>query len=548
MQTFDTAIIGAGVVGCAVARELARYKLNIVVLEKELDVAAGNSSRNTGMLHAGFTYKPGSLKAECAVEGNQEFDQVARELGVPFRRTGKLVVGFTEHDRENILRFKQIGETNGVKGIRMIDKDEIRKIEPNAGGEFAMYVPSSGILDPMAYTIALAENAAANGAAFRFGNEVTAVSRVTGGEDLNGFYKIETQGGPVYAKWVINCAGAYSPMISEMLGYPRYYQKGFKGEYYVLDKKAGAFLKTPVYPAPNDKGGFSTHATPTVDGNILVGPDSYLTDGREDYANRKVRLDGLYRDGSRMFTQMKREYFIRNFAGIRWKNCDTKTGEVLDFILEADKKIPCTVNLVGIESPGVTCALPLARRAVHILLDQQKASGHPVASNPDFNPFRHAIPRFAEMTLDEKREAIRKDPNYGQVICRCENVSKAEILAAIHNPLGVHTLTGIKNRTRSMMGRCQGGYCMTRITELLEEELGIKPQDIRYQKDGGWVFTGEVRPGRGDTPDTDATGMREKKATGMEEKNAAGMKEKNAADMEKKNAVAMKEREAARHE
>ncbi len=487
MMNTDVIVIGGGVVGCAVARELSRYSFHTWLLEKELDVATGNSSRNTGMLHAGFTYKPGSLKAECAVEGNREFDTVAQELGIPFKRTGKLVVGFTEKDRENLLKFKMNGEANGVQGIRMIDKEEIERIEPNAGGDFAMYVPSSGILDPMQYTIGLAENAATNGVTFRFGEKVTGIVRK---EDR---YEVQTSKGTYTCRWVINCAGAYSPVISEMLGYPHYFQKGFKGEYYVLDKKAGAFLQTPVYPAPNDKGGFSTHATPTIDGNILVGPDSYLTDGREDYANRKDRLDGLFRDGSRMFKQMRPEYFIRNFAGIRWKNCDEETGEVQDFILESSDRNPHTVNLVGIESPGVTCALPLARRAVRLLLSAEEKEGHTIDQNPAFDPVRRPIRRFAEMSIEEKRQAILDDPNYGQVVCRCENVSRAEILAAIRNPLGVHTVTGIKNRTRSMMGRCQGGYCQTRITKMLEEELGLKPEEILYQKEDGYLFTGPVR-------------------------------------------------------
>ena len=193
MQIYDVAVIGAGVVGSAVARELTRYNLKTLVLEKELDVATGNSSRNTGMLHAGFTYRPGSLRAECAVEGNQEFDTVARELGVPFKRTGKLVIGFTDNDLANILKFKKIGEINGVKDIRMISKDEIQRIEPNAGGEFAMHVPASGILDPMAYTIALAENAAMNGAAFRFGCRVTAITRVST-DEAAALMKADDQG------------------------------------------------------------------------------------------------------------------------------------------------------------------------------------------------------------------------------------------------------------------------------------------------------------------------------------------------------------------
>ena len=487
---YDVTVIGAGVVGCAVARELSRWELKIAVLEKEPDAATGNSSRNTGMLHAGFTYKPGSLKAICAVEGNEEFDLVSTQLGVPFKRTGKLVVGFTDHDRENILKFRKNGEINGVKGIRMLEtREEIEAIEPYAGGNFAMYIPSSGILDPMQYTIALAENAAKNGAHFLFSAGVTGIDR----KEEADLWVLHTAKGDFSSRWVINCAGAYAPMISEMLGYPAYYQKGFKGEYFVLDKKAGKFLSIPVYPAPNDRGGFSTHATPTVDGNILVGPDSYLTEGREDYANRKERLDGLIADGSRMFAQMKREYFIRNFAGIRWKNCDEKTGEVLDFILEADPEHPHTVNLVGIESPGVTCALPLARRAVKKILDRQSEEGCPLQANESFDPSRKVLKRFSEMTMEEREKAIAENPDYGQIICRCENVTRAEILKAIHNPLGVRTLTGIKNRTRSMMGRCNGGYCQTRITQMLEEELGLVPEEIRYQREEGYLFTGKVR-------------------------------------------------------
>ncbi|HJA70184.1 MAG TPA: NAD(P)/FAD-dependent oxidoreductase [Candidatus Lachnoclostridium stercoravium] len=482
MERLDAAVIGAGVVGCAVARELSRYQLKIGVFEKELDVACGNSSRNTGMLHAGFTYKPGSLKAECAVEGNQEFDQVAEELDIPFKRTGKVVVGFTEEDRKNILKFKAVGEQNGVKGLRMIDKEELNQIDSSAGGEFAMYVPSSGILDPMQYTIALAENACENGAKFFFGAQVEDIAR----ED--GMYILKTPKGSFQAKWVINCAGMYAPEISQMLGYPYYPTKGFKGEYFVLDKKAGKFLNIPVYPAPNAKGGFAVHATPTVDGNVLVGPDSYEVEGREDYSVTKEHLDGLIRDGSRMFKEMKRDYFIRNFAGIRWKRYDPETGEILDFLLEADEKNPNTVNLVGIESPGITCALPLARRAVKIIAERDS-----LEKNPSFNPRRKGIRKFIEMSTEEKKEAIEKDPDYGEIVCRCENVTRAEILKAIHNPLGVHTVTGIKNRTRATMGRCQGGYCETRITKMIEEELGIRPEEVRYSKEGGYMFTGRVR-------------------------------------------------------
>lgn len=482
MFQYDVVVIGAGVAGCAVARELARYRLNICVLEKELDVASGNSSRNTGMLHAGFTYRPGTLKAICAVEGNREFDRVAEELAVPFKRTGKVVVGFTDTDRKNILKFKAIGEENGVAGLEIIDKNRLYDIEPGALGEFALYSPMSGILDPMQYTIALAENAAQNGVDFRFGTEVTDLVKTAEG------YRITAGQQVLSSRWVVNCAGMYSTNISDLLGITGYETKGFKGEYYVLDKKAGTGLQVPVYPAPNEKGGFATHATITVDGNVLVGPDSYLTEGREDYATTREHLAGLVRDGLKMFDQIKPEYFIRTFAGIRWKLVHPETGEIMDFVLERRKEAPRAVNLVGIESPGLTCALPLARRVVDKIKEAED-----LEPNSLFNPVRKGITRFSELSLAKKQELISRQPDYGEIVCRCEAVTRAEIRQAIHNPLGVLTVTGIKNRTRATMGRCQGGYCETRITAMIAEEMNKKQTEIRYQKKGSYLFTGKVR-------------------------------------------------------
>lgn len=482
-KQYDVIIIGAGVIGSAVAREMSRYGLKICVLEKGEDVATGNSSRNTGMLHAGFTYKPGTLKAVCAVEGNREFDRVARELGVPFRRTGKLVIGFTGHDRENILRFMHLGEKNGVEGMRMIDKEEIAGIEPSAGGEFAMYVPSSGLLDPMEYTIALAENAHQNGVEFLFGQEVVDVARE--GES----WKVVTGTDVFETCWVINCAAQSAEPIGEMLGFGPHRIRTVKGEYFILDKKAGRHLSIPVYPAPDDNGGFATHATPTVDGNVLIGPEYYETREPEDYSVTKLHLDNLIRDGQKMFKEMKREYFIRNFAGVRWQRIDPETGKFGDFVLDFDPdRNPGAVSLVGIDSPGITSALPLARRVTA----KVTAALQP-EEKTDFNPVRPARKRFYEMTREEQRAAIEENPLYGEIICRCENVTKAEIQNAVNNPLGVCTVTAVKNRTRATMGRCQGGYCETRITEMIEQLKGIAPGEVRYSSRDSYIFTGKVR-------------------------------------------------------
>ena len=478
-QSYDVVIIGGGVVGSAIARELSRYKLRIAVLEKESDVCTQTSGRNTGMLHAGFLYKTSSLKAICAVEGNQEFDQVARELDVPFKRTGKLIVGFTDEHRQRLEQFMARGEANGVKGLELIDRKRMDELDPSAGGNFAMWCPASGILDPFLYTIALAENAVHNGAEYHLNCAFTGETR-----QADGTHLLHTTRGDFHTRWVVNSAGLNSAVVSEQLGIPGYVIKPVKGEYFVLDKLAGQFAKIPVYPAPNPDNTFDTHATPTVDGNVLVGPDSQLARDFQDYESTQAAMDGLIESGSRMFKHMDRAYFIRNFAGIRPKRIDPATGAVQDFVLECRDEAPGVVNLVGIESPGVTSALPLARRAVALIARQEA-----LEPNPDFDPIRHGIRRFADMTDEERAAAIAENPDYGEIFCRCEKVTKAEILQ------GVHTVNGIKVRTRATMGRCQGGYCETRITEALHRELGEDFRDIHLGPEGSWMFTGSVKGG-----------------------------------------------------
>ena len=482
-KLYDVIIIGSGVVGNAIAREMSRYNLKIGVLEKELGVCNETSARNSGVLHAGFNNKPGTLMAKFCVEGNQGFDQVADELGVPFKRCGKLVVGFNEEDKQKLIAMKEQGEKNGVKGLEIIGKDKIKEIEPNIDGEFAMWSKTTGILNPFLLTIALAENAAENGVEYYFANEVIDINRI------DEIYNIKTVKDTYKARWVVNAAGLYSDKISKMIGIDDYTIHPCRGEYFILDEKVGSKLSLPAYPVPNPKeGGLGIHLTPTIDGNVFIGPSSEYIEERDNYSATQKIMDLLIKDGARIFPHIKREDFIRNFAGIRPKLASKEEGGYHDFVIEMRDEVPNTINLVGIESPGLTSSTPIAKYVVSLLKQKEK-----LTENENFNPIRKPIVTFVDKSIEEKEALIKENPDYGEVICRCQTITKAEIIEAINNPLGVETLTGIKYRCRAMMGRCQGGYCETRIAGLLEEVKHKNREDVIYSREGSNMFVGKVR-------------------------------------------------------
>lgn len=480
---FDVAVIGAGAVGSAIARELTRYKLKIALIEKNPDVCFETSGRNSGVVHAGFNNRPGTLMANFCVKGNRMFEAIAKELDVPFKRTGKLVVGFTDDDRERLNAMKQTGEENGVSGLEIIEKTELNRKAPGIGGEFALWSPTTGVFNPFEYTIALAENAVKNGAQIFLNSEVKSISFDS------GLYHIETDKSSFSCRWIINSAGLNSAHISDMLGIHGYKIHPCRGEYFILDKRAGDFLKLPVYPVPNPKsGGLGIHLTPSVDGNVFVGPSNEYIDSCDDYSATAEVMDMLIKDGSRIFPHLKREYFIRNFSGIRPKLAEKSTGGYHDFVIEHRKDIaPRAINLVGIESPGMTSSVPIAEYVAELIKNEEK-----LIPNPEFSPSRRAIPSFRDKSPAEQARLISENPDYGEIICRCETITKAEVLQAIRNPLGADTLTGIKYRCRAMMGRCQGGYCQTRIAELIMQEKEKKPEDILYKQKGSYLFSGTV--------------------------------------------------------
>ncbi len=480
-MSYDVLIIGGGVVGSAVARELSRYRIRICVLEKNLDVVNETSGRNSGVIHAGFAYDTGSRKARFCLQGNRMMDLLSRELGFRFRRCGKLLVGNTEEDRETLLGMIEQGKRNGVTGLTLLSEKEMKELVPAAVGKFAMFSENSGIVDPFEYTIALAENAAENGVSYFFRSEVRQIIRQPDA------YLVKTETEEFRARWIINSAGLGCARVAEMLGVKDVRVIGSKGDYIILDKRVGSLLPMPVYPVPSNTY-MGIHVTNTVDGTVIVGPNAVSTEDFSFYGVSSDAISYLAESASRIWPHIHRSDYIRNYSGILPKWID-ENGKIQDFRIDIQPDGQTgTVNLIGIESPGLTAAVPIAQYVLQSIPEHAAW-----APNTGFQPFRQGAVRFAGLSDSERNQLIREDGDAGEIICRCEKVTRADILRAVHNPLGVCTMTGIKYRTGAMMGRCQGGYCQTRIEKIIEEETGKKPEEILYGRPGSWMFTGAMR-------------------------------------------------------
>ena len=476
---YKTAIIGAGVIGSMTARRLAAYDAELIVLEKEADVAMGQSKANSGIVHAGFDPEPGSLKAKLNLKGNRMMEETCHQLGVNFRRNGSLVVAFSEEDKKTLKKLYDRGNINGVDGLRLISGEEAREIEKNLSESVkgALYAPSAGVVCPYDLTIEAMGNAMDNGAQLMTNFEVSSIKK------KEGYYIIKaTDGREIEAEYVVNCAGLYSDKIAAMAGDTSFHITPRAGEYMLLDKEAGYLTDATIFKVP-DAMGKGVLATKTVDGNILLGPTSADRENREDDRVTHCGLDIVREKEKMFFDNVPFDKVITQFAGLR------AHGDKGDFIINSP--VPGFVNAAGIESPGLTSAPAVAIKIEEILI----GTGFRAPMKKNYNPCREKVVRFRELSIHEKNALIRKNKDYGQMVCRCEEITKAEILQALRRNPKATDIDGVKRRTRSGMGRCQGGFCMPHVLEIIAEEQNKKPEEVTKKGGGSKILYGRVKGG-----------------------------------------------------
>lgn len=471
---YDAAIIGGGVTGCAIARELSRYDMSICVIEREEDVCSGTSKANSAIVHAGYDAVPGSNKAIFNVEGNRIMEELSKELDFPFKRNGSFVLCFSEDDRPALNALYEKGVKNGVPGLSILSGDEVRAMEPNVTDEVvaALYAPTGGIVCPFGLTIALAENACDNGVEFLFNTEVREIRKGENGYDL------ETEDQIIHAIYVINAAGVYADVFHNMVSEEKIHITPRKGDYCLLDKEAGTHVAHTIFQLPG-KMGKGVLVAPTVHGNLLVGPTATDVNDREYTRTTAKELSEIMEKAAWSVKNVPFRQVITSFSGLRAHE------DRDDFIIGEAPDAEGFFDASGIESPGLTSAPAIGIHVAELVARKAKAS-----RKESFCGTRKGILDPQKLSLSERAELIKENPRYGTIICRCEGVSEGEIVDAITRTLGAVSLDGVKRRVRAGMGRCQAGFCAPKTMEILARETNRDMEDICKNRAGSNILTG----------------------------------------------------------
>ncbi len=474
---YDVAIIGSGIVGAACAYRLSRFNLKTVVIEKNNDVCCGTTKANSAIIHAGYDPKPNTLMARLNVEGSKMTQEICEKLDIPYKQIGSLVAAFSEEEAKTIEELYQRGVKNGVQDIKVIGKDELKKLEPNISDEAvcALYAPTSAIVNPWEYGLAMAETAVRNG------TEIMLEAEVTGIDKKENSWNIHTAKGDIEAAYVINAAGVNSDDIHNMVAEETFRILPSAGEYYLLDKSEGTRVSHIVFQCPN-KEGKGTLVAPTVHGNLIVGPNSVSGD-KEDISTKTASLDFIRETASKSVPSIAFRENIRNFTGIR------ANSTINDFIIEFAAEH--FLDLAGIKSPGLSAAPAIAKMAEEMLIE----NGLEAVEKENFIDKRTHIV-FKHLSAPVKNQVIYQNPAYGRVICRCETITEGEIIAALNSPIPPVSLDGIKRRAGSGMGRCQGGFCGPKILEIMAKFKNTDYENILQDNTGSYILTEPTKNGR----------------------------------------------------
>jgi glycerol-3-phosphate dehydrogenase len=476
-KMYDVTVIGCGVIGASIAYELSKYKLSVAILEKENDVACGTTKANSAIVHAGYDPLPGTKMARLNVQGSRMMEELCKKLSVDYKRIGSLVLAFDETDMVTIRELYRRGMENGVEGMQILTREQTLAIEPNLNENIvgALYAPSAAIVNPWGLCIALAQTAVRNGAELFLNSEVTHI------ENKGDYYHVETSGANLDTKYIVNAAGTHSDTVNDLAAKPFFKIIPVKGEYYLLDKSQGGVVSHTIFQPPK-KDGKGILVSPTVHGNLIVGPTADPTEDPEDITVTVQGLEKVVQIATRSSAKVNFRESIRNFAGVR------ATTETDDFIVEASPDAPRFVNAAAIKSPGLSAAPAIGIEVRKIL------ENIGLACAKKENPIETRKQKlFKNMTQEEKEEALKQDPAYGRVICRCETITEGDILLALHSPIPPVSIDGVKRRCNAGMGRCQGGFCGPRVHEIISRETGIPMEAVTQDKKGSYLLTGKTK-------------------------------------------------------